>query len=101
MNIVLRYVCLLGLGVASLSGFISAGAVTGQMAVSGMDQAYVDPRDMAFWVLGIVATISLFSVVRFLFARIPFMIRDWYRGHKDKLATLAMAGVICIVFVVF
>lgn len=100
MNIVFRYACLLGLGLASLLIFINAGSVTGQMMVASGDAALVHPSDVSIWVLGLFAMVSLFSVLRFLFARMPFMLRDWYRDHKEKLATLAMVGIICVVYVV-
>jgi len=101
MNILLRYACLLGLGFASLFSMISAGTVTGQVVMARSDAALVHQQDMNIWVLGVVTLVSVFSVVRFVFARMPLAIRDCYRDHKDKLATLLMAGIVCFVFVVF
>ncbi len=101
MNIVLRYACLLGIGFASLFAFISAGSVTGQMVVANSSEGViVDPQDMAVWVLGAITVLGLWSVFRFMFGSLPLMLRDWYRDHKEKMATLAMAGVVCFVFVV-
>lgn len=100
MNVVLRYACLLGLGFASIFAFVSAGSVTGQMMVASGDAALIHPRDVSVWVLGLFAMVSLFSVFRFVFSRLPFMIRDFYRDHKEKMATLAMMGIVCFVFVV-
>ena len=97
MNIVLRYACLLGLGLASLAAFITAGAVTGQLVISGGEQASVRPHELGVWVLGLVTALSLLSAFR---VRIPFIIRDWIQDRREKLATLAMAGVICFMFVV-
>ena len=99
MAILLRYACLMGLGLASIFVFVSAGAVTGQM-VTARAGAAVNPHDISIWVLGVITFLGLFSVFRFMFARLPFMLRDWYRDHKDKVATLAMAGFVCFVFVV-
>jgi hypothetical protein len=100
MNIVLRYACLLGLGLASLLAFISAGSITGQLVMAGSHSGMVRPQEMSLWVLGVIVVISLWSVFRFMFGRFPLMLRDWYHNHKEKMATLAMAGVVCFVFVV-
>lgn len=100
MNILLRYACLLGLGFASLFYMVSAGAVTGQMMLSSADAGAANPRDLGLWVLGIIVLGSVFSVIRAC-AGVPLRIRDCYRDHKDKLTTLAMAGVVCFVFIVF
>lgn len=101
MNILLRYACLLGLGLASLFYMISAGAVTGQMVLASANAGAASPRDLSLWVLGMVAFGSVFSVFRFIFARVPLKMRDCYRDHKDKLATLVMAGIVGFVFMVF
>ncbi len=100
MVILLRYALLLGLGLASLFAFISAGSVTGQMVLASGEQAQIHPQDMSVWVLGAIATLGIFSVIRFLFARVPFLLRDWFRDHKEKLATAALACGLCVFFVV-
>ena len=100
MIILMRYACLLGLGLASLAVFLSAGAVTGQLMIANTSQDYVHPHDLSFWVLGLVTLASLFSVFRFMFSRMPVMIRDWFQDRREKLATLVMAGAVCLMFVV-
>ena len=100
MTVLLRYALLLGLGFASLFAFISAGSMTGQMVLASGEQAVVHPQDVSVWVVGAIAALSMFSVFRFMFARMPIMIRDWFRDHREKLSTLALAGAVCLVFVV-
>lgn len=101
MSLVLRYACLLGLGLASLFAVVNAGSITGQMVIAGGDASPMHAREISIWVLGGLAALGLLSVIRFMFARIPFILRDWYRDHKNKLATWMMAGFVCVVFVVF
>lgn len=100
MYIFLRYACLLGIGLAALFYMIRAGAVTGEMMLSSADAGTANPRDLGLWVLGMIAFGSVFSVVRAC-AGVPLRIRDCYRDHKDKFATLVMAGIVCFVFLVF
>lgn len=100
MIVMLRYACLLGLGLASLLAFVSAGSVTGQMVMASSETTAMHPQDISTWVLGAIAALGLWSVFRFMFAGLPLLIRDWYRDHKEKMATLAMVGIVCFVFVV-
>lgn len=100
MNILLRYACLLGIGLAALYYMISAGAVTGQMMLSSSEAGSTNPRELGLWILGMVAFGSTFSVFRAC-AGVPLKIRDCYRDHKDKFTTLVMAGIVGFVFLVF
>lgn len=99
MTIVLRYACLLGIGLASLFVFLGAGSLAGRVMANG-ETAAADPSTMNLWVLGAIAAAGLLSVFRFCF-RMPIAVRDWYRGNKDRIATLAMIGLVGLVFVVF
>jgi hypothetical protein len=99
MAIVLRYACLLGIGLASLFVFLSAGSLAGRMMAEG-GTAAAGPDAMTPWMLGVIAAAGLFSVLRF-FIRMPIALRDWYHANKDRIATLTLVGIVGLVFVVF
>jgi len=100
MGILLRYACLLGLGGASLFAFVSASAVTGQRLAATGGYAMANSADSGFLVLAVIGLLGLLSVVNFLVRRFPSLVKDWYERRKGSIATLTMAGVICIVFLV-
>ena len=100
MGILLRYACLLGLGLASIFIFLSASAVTGQRLAATGGYAIQDPADPGFVVLALIGIIGLASVVKFVVSGFPSLMRDWYDRRKGQIATLMIAGVICFVFLV-
>lgn len=100
MGILLRYACLLCLGGASLFTFVSASAVTGQRLAATGGYAVENPADSAFMVLAIIGVLGFLSVVNFVLRKFPSLVRDWYERRSGSIATLMMAGIICIVFLV-
>jgi flagellar biogenesis protein FliO len=100
MGILLRYACLLCLGGASLFTFVSAGAVTGQRLAATGGYAVENPADSAFMVLAIIGVLGFLSVVNFVLRKFPSLVRDWYERRRGSIATLMMAGIICMVFLV-
>ena len=102
MGIVLRYACLLGLGLASIITFLSASAsaVTAQrLAASGGD-AVQNPASTGVVILALIGILGLASVVKFIVSGFPSLLRDFHDRNKGRIATLMMAGVICFVFLV-
>jgi hypothetical protein len=100
MVLVLRYVCLLALGGASILAFISATAATGQLLLAENGRAIENPEAMGFWILALMAGVSLFSVFRFMFSRAPVAVWTWIKDNKDRLATLVLIVMIGGLFVV-
>lgn len=100
MLVVLRYAFLLALGAASIFAFVSAMAATGQMLIGNGEYTIQNPREMSAWVLVGMAALSAASLLRFAYSGIPSMIKSWFQGNKDKLATLVVAGIVCVVFLV-
>ncbi len=100
MTTVLRYACLLCLGLASLAAFISAGTVTGQMAMVGDGQPAASSTDMGLWVLGAVLVLGFFSLFRFLFSVAPALVRERFSDYMEKFATVAVVALVCLAFVV-
>ncbi|MFQ5625068.1 MAG: hypothetical protein ACE5FM_00240 [Methyloligellaceae bacterium] len=100
MGILLRYACLLGLGLASIFIFLSATAVTGQRLAATSGYAIQDPADTGFVVLALIGIIGLASVVKFAVSGFPSLMRDWYDRRKGQIATLMIACVIWFVFLV-
>ncbi len=99
MLIVLRYVCLLALGGASILAFISATAATGEMLLAETGRTIENPEAIGFWILAVMAAVSLFSVLRFMFSRAPLAVWGWLKDNKDRLATLALILLIGGLFV--
>ena len=100
MVIVLRYVCLLALGGASIFAFISATAATGQLLLAESGRTVENPESMGFWIFAVMAGVSLFSVLRFMFSRAPVAVWTWIKDNKDRLATLVLIVLIGGLFVV-
>lgn len=100
MGILLRYAFLLGLGLASVFTFVSATAVTGQRLAATSGHAIQNPADSSFLVLALIGVLGFLSVINFALRRFPSLVRDWYERRKGQLATMMMAGVVCIVFLV-
>jgi hypothetical protein len=100
MGILLRYACLLCLGGASLFTFVSASAVTGQRLAATSGYAVQNPADSSFLVLAVIGILGFLSVLNFTLRRFPTLVKDWYERRKGSIATLMMAGVICMVFLV-
>lgn len=100
MGIVLRYAFLLGLGIASVFMFFSATAVTGQRLAATSGYAMQNPSDSSFLVLALIGFLGFLSVFNFALRRFPALIRDWYERRRGQLATMMMACVICVVFLV-
>ncbi len=100
MSVLLRYACLLGLGMVSLFMFVNAGAVTGQMLASTSGYGLQDPDDLPLYILAAVGVLGLMSVVRFVFSGFPQLMRDWYDRNLGNLAMLAMICVLGVVFII-
>ena len=100
MTTVLRYACLLGLGLASLAAFIGAGALTGQMVMTGDGQPAAQPADLGVWVLGAIMVLGFFSLFRFLFSVAPTLLRERFSDYLEKFATVIVVGLVCAAFVV-
>lgn len=100
MGILLRYACLLGLGLASLFAFVSASAVTGQRLAASGGYPVQDPADSAFMVLAVIGVLGLLSIVKFAVRGLPLLLRNWYEQRKGQIGTLMLAGVVGIVFLV-
>lgn len=100
MGILLRYAFLLGLGLASVFTFVSATAVTGQRLAATSGHAIQNPADSSFLVLALIGVLGFLSVINFALRRFPSLVRDWYERRKGQLATMMMAGVVCVVFLV-
>lgn len=100
MGILLRYAVLLCLGGASLFTFVSASAVTGQRLAATGGYTVENPTDSAFMVLAIIGVLGFLSVANFVLRKFPSLVRDWYERRRGSIATLMMAGIICMVFLV-
>ena len=100
MAVVLRYAFLLALGVVSIFVFVAATAATGQMLIGNSEHVVLTPRQMSAWVLVGMAVLSAASLLRFATFGVPSMIKSLFLGHKDKLVTLVLVAVVCVVFVV-
>jgi len=100
MVLVLRYVCLLALGGASFLALISATAETGQLLLAENGRSIENPEAISFWILALMASVSLFSVFRFMFSRAPLAVWTWIKDNKDRLATLVLIVLIGGLFVV-
>lgn len=100
MGIILRYACLLGLGLASIFMFVSATAVTGQRLAATGGYAIQNPSDSSFMVLALIGALGILSVVNFVLRKFPSLMRNWYDRNKGSLATMMMVGVLCVVFMV-
>jgi uncharacterized protein HemY len=100
MGILFRYACLLGLGLASIFTFVSATAVTGQRLAATSGYAVQNPADSSFMVLALIGVLGLLWMLRFVTRGVPSLMRNWYERRKGQLATLMMAGVLCMVFLV-
>jgi len=97
---VLRYACLLGLGLTSLAAFVGAGAVTGQMVMTGNEQSGGHAGDTGFWVLGAIAALGFLSLFRFLFSVAPMLLRERFTDYLEKFATVVVVGLVCAAFVI-
>jgi len=100
MSIVLRYACLLGLGLASIFTYVNASAVTWERLAATSGYAIQDPADPGFVVLALIGIIGLASVVKFVVSGFPSLMRDWYDRRKGQIATLMIGSVIWFVFLV-
>lgn len=98
MVIILRYVFLIALGLASCYAFINASAGTGQILLAEAGHRVDNPAAVGFWILFGMAAFSLMSMFRFVYLGIPAMFRGWLAEHKDKLVTLALGGIVCGIF---
>ncbi len=100
MAIVLRYICLLALGGASIVAFISATTATSQLLLAQSGRTVENPESLAFWMLAAMAFVSMFSVLRFMCSRAPVAIWAWVKDNRNRLATLALIVLIGGLFVV-
>jgi len=100
MGILFRYAFLLALGLGSAFTFVSATAVTGQRLAAASGFAVQNSADSSFMVLALIGILGFLSVFNFVLRRFPSLMRDWYERRKGQIATLMMACVVCVVFVV-
>ncbi|MEC9367126.1 MAG: hypothetical protein VX871_00345 [Pseudomonadota bacterium] len=99
MVIVVRYACLLAVGIAAIFAFVSAAAVTGQMLLAGAGSSVQNPGEMSLWVMVCMGGLGLLSLARYTFVRLPTMARDWYRENREQLATIVVLGGVFLAFV--
>ena len=104
MYILLRYACLLGLGLASVFAFVNASAITGQRLAASGGFAVQDPADSGIMVLAVIGVLGLFFGVKFV-VRGPSDMRNWferrrYERRRGQIGSLILACVIGMVFLV-
>lgn len=100
MGILFRYAFLLALGLASLFTFVNATAITGERLAAAGGYPVQDPGDSSFMVLALIGILGFLWLVHFILRRFPSLVRDWYERRRGQLATLMMACVLCMVFLV-
>lgn len=100
MGILFRYAFLLGLGLASVFAFVNATAVTGQRLAASGGYAVQDPADSGFLVLAVIGILGFMWLIHFVLRGFPSLMRNWYERRRGQLATLIMACVLCVVFLV-
>jgi len=100
MGTVLRYACLLCLGLASIFTYVNVSAITWQRLASTSGYAIQDPADRGFIVLALICVLGLLSIVNSIVRGFPSMIRNWYDRRRGQINTMMMGGLICFVFLV-
>jgi hypothetical protein len=91
---VMRYAMLAALAVASLYAALSIGETSGQQILVDAGHGVENPNEIGFWMLGAIAALTGFSLVRFVIFGIPTMLGGWYQSNKEWLYTLILGGVI-------
>ncbi len=100
MGIVMRYLTLLALGIASIFAFISAIYATAYgLFVSNAYAVAYDGR------LGIVIGVMLVVAVYFAFQKVfKTYVWDtsaaWLKRHKENLFTISMVGILGLLFII-
>ncbi len=71
---VMRYAMLAALAVASLYAALSVGETSGQQLLVDAGHGVENPNEIGFWMLGAIAALTGFSLVRFVIFGIPTML---------------------------
>ncbi len=100
MAIVLRYAFLLALGFGGIVAFLSAMSETGNILIHQTGEPSGEPVGFEFWILSVMAALSLFSLLRFAFLRVPNFVRGWFGENWDRLATVVLVVMFGAVFLV-
>lgn len=100
MGILFRYACLLALGLASAFTFVNASAVTGQRLAASGGYVVQNSADSSFMVLAVIGVLGFLWVLHFVVRGFPSLMRDWYERRRGQIATLMMACVVWVVFLV-
>ena len=100
MVVLLRYACLLGIGLGAILSFFGAVMATGQLLVEDQAIATSGDRDVGIWIMAALTVLGLMSLAKFTFGGIPGLFRGWYQGHRDRLMSLLLIIVMGTFFLI-
>ena len=83
---VIRYVTLAALGAASIWALITVGASNGERLLADTGHTGSE-RDIALWLMGAIAILIVFSLVRFVALGRTSLVDGWYEDHKQWIYT--------------
>ena len=93
---VIRYALLVALVAASVWAVFDVSTAQAPMFLVDAGQTGAVPTgvpyDIAFWLLAGIATLTTFSLCRFVIFGLPSMIGEWYQGNKSWLYMLIIGG---------
>ncbi len=90
---VIRYVTLAVFGAASIWALITVGASNSQWILADTGHTGSE-RDITLWLLAAIATLSAFSLGRFLVLGRTSMVDGWYEEHKRWIYTVLGGGLL-------
>lgn len=99
MVLLVRYLLLLALGLGSAIVFVGATATTARLLMYGGTIAAGHSDNIVIWVLAGAAFLGFISLIMYAFRILPIMMNRWFERYKDRITTIMLGLLVCLIFV--
>ncbi len=89
-----RYVTMLALIAGTLWLAVNFGAENGKVLLVDAAHGGTPPKDLFWWMLLAIATVTSASLGRFVAFGLPALIGTWCQAHRQLILTVAAGGMI-------
>lgn len=99
MVLIVRYMLLAALGIGSILALANAMSTVGMEFLSEAGLSEEQRENAVMAILCCIAITGIWSLIHSAVKEVPPMISKWYDRHKDRVSTMALGFLVCLVFV--